>query len=238
MDLIAHYEELHSVCGDTLRHTFGEDTSAHLGVSHNYVSDLETWMTALSGRPERGMLVSAAREYQFALLAVVQGQYRQAFAALRLFLELSLGAVYFSANELKLRLWCRGEEDLVWSLIADPDSGVFSKKFARCFFEDLEGEVGRYRRIAEELYRECSEYVHGNAGTQEALPQALRFSRVTCCDWHEKDESARLIVSFALAMRYLNMVKQSDIEQLEPVVLDELKHLSAIRGFFGGPVEE
>lgn len=238
MDVIAYYEELHSVCRETLRQTFGEDTSAHLGVSHNYVSDLEKWIIVLSDRPECRMLESASREYQFALLAVVQGQYRQAFSALRLFLELSLGAVYFSANELKLHLWYRGEEDLVWSSIVHSGTGVFSKKFARCFFEGLEDEVGRYRRIAGELYRECSEYVHGNAGTQEALPQALRFSGETFCDWCEKDESARLVVSFALAMRHLNLVKKSDIDQLEPVVLDELRHLPAIRSFFGGPVEE
>ena len=107
-------------------------------------------------RQNEDMLIAAMREYEFALLAVVQAQYRQAFTALRLCFELLLSAVQLSANELELRTWLRGDRDLNWSALADADTGLFSKKFARAFFEELEEQSAHYRAMAGAVYRECS----------------------------------------------------------------------------------
>src|SRR5207244_3036704 len=113
-----HYMTLHSACGEVLNASFADDTTGLHAASHSFIVDLEAWHRhVLGSRPESTLLTAALAEYQFGLLAVVQGQYRQAFMALRLGLELLLGAVFFSANELELRVWLRGERDIVWNLI-------------------------------------------------------------------------------------------------------------------------
>jgi len=186
----------------------------------------------LDHRPECELLKSGLREYQYALLALVQGQYRQAFMALRLFLELTLGAVFFSSNELQLRVWLRGRRDVYWTPLISDEDGVLSKFFVDAFFDGLGDEVATYRAIAKQLYRECSEYVHGNVNTQQSLPENLQYMEPIFSDWHSKAKSARLVTTFALTARYLRDLQLDDRNKMEPIIIDELGHLPIIRSIF------
>src|SRR6266536_533723 len=116
-----YYGLLHSQCGGILKESFAFDSSRQHQISHNFIGDIEKWIALLSLKPETDLLRAALREYQFALLALVLGQYRQAFMALRLFLELGLGSVFLSANELQLRVWLRGRRDINWRPLISPD---------------------------------------------------------------------------------------------------------------------
>jgi len=232
-----YYRRLYEQCKDVLIESLQGDRSGVHNTSHNYVSDFEKWIEVLSGRPESEALKSALREYQYGLLAVVLGQYRQAFMALRVFLELSLGAVYFSAHEVELRIWLKGERDVAWQCLVDPDSGVFAKRFVRAFFADLADDAPQYRALAERVYRECSEYVHGNPMTGQAIPDGLAFSEKLFMDWHAKAASVRLAISFALCARYLATLDGEAQARLEDVVTDELGHIAAVRAVFGGTTE-
>jgi hypothetical protein len=133
-----HYAALHAACGEVLRASFQDDAAGLHSFSHGFISDLERWHAdVLTGRPEHLVLASAISEYQFGLLAVAQGQYRQAFMALRLTLELLLATVLFSAHELELRIWLAGQKDLVWNALIDANHGPMSKTFVRAFYEAL-----------------------------------------------------------------------------------------------------
>ncbi len=233
----SYYRHLHSDCLAVLDATFASGVSSLQSTSHSFIKDLERWCEALVARPEVGMLKAAMCEYQFALLSLVQGQYRQAFMSLRLTMELLLGAVYFSGNELELRIWLKGDRDLVWAAIIDENGGVFSKKFISAFFETLADEARHYRLIAETTYRESSEYVHGNAATHSELPGTLAFSQETFETWHQKANSVRLTTSFALCCRYVFFLDTPTRNSLEPVLLDNLGHLAAVRAILGAPVE-
>src|ERR1700745_3163024 len=109
------YQRLHAQCPGVMAASFGADVHRLQAISHNFVAELDEWLRVLASRPEAELFKAALREYQYSLLAVVQGQYRQAFMALRLSFELLLAAVHFSANELSLRLWSLGRKDIVWS---------------------------------------------------------------------------------------------------------------------------
>jgi hypothetical protein len=174
-------------------------------------------------------------EYQFALLAVVQGQYRQAFMALRLSLELLLGGVWFSANELELRFWLRGERDLVWGNMLRGDNGVLSPRFVRAFCGDLSDEAKHYQAMAEKVYRECSEYVHGNV--HASLDTTLVFQEEIFQEWHAKAGAVRLVSTFALWIRYSDLFDADSQAALEPILLDSLGHLEPVRARFGAAVE-
>ncbi len=232
-----YYELLQKQCSDAVRDSFDSDAGGLHARSHSFVRDLEVWLVALDGTPERDMLIAAMREYQFALLAVVQAQYRQAFTALRLCFELLLSAVQLSANELELRTWLRGDRDLNWSALADADTGLFSKKFARAFFEELEEQSAHYRAMAGAVYRECSEYVHGNAHTLGHLPDGVAFDQAVFREWHGKAQTVRLVSVFALCVRHLRQFDASRLHSLESVVLDNVGFIPQIRTVFGSPVE-
>ena len=197
----AYYKRLHDACGDVFRTSFLSEHADLHASSHSFISDLGKWHSLIADRPESTMLRPAISEYQFSLLAVVQGQYRQAFMALRLSFELLLGTVHFSGNEFQLRLWMKGKRDLVWNTIIDAQSGIFSKDFVGAFYAELVQEATHYRAIAETVYRECSEYVHGNALTQSTVEAHVSFQPTVFAEWHTRAKAMRLAASFALCAR-------------------------------------
>lgn len=232
-----YYKKLHSECDAIMGESLHSAHSTAFIGNHNYMLDIEKWISALSTRPEICVLKAALREYQVALLVVTQGHYSQSFMALRLFLELHLSSINFSANELHLRMWLLGKQDINWNSIVSVDNGVFSKNFIGAFYEELTDEASQYRVVAEKVYRECSEYVHGNAYTQEILPDCLKFDERLFLDWNEKAQNIRLVTSFALCARYLKFLDKSVIKELEPLIIYELGHIPAIRGYLGGVTE-
>jgi len=80
--------------------------------SHNYLADFELLRTAIEERPEAELFALAIREYQFSLYAASTSMYRHASISLRLFLEMSLATVLFSAHEIQLRKWLNGTADI------------------------------------------------------------------------------------------------------------------------------
>jgi hypothetical protein len=212
-------------------------TERRQAAGHGFIRDLETWTEVIGSRPEANLYRAGLREYQFALLALVQGQYRQAFMALRLSLELLLGGVFLSANELELRVWLSGRSDMVWNSLNHEETGVLSKRFIGPFFESLAERASTYQALTRAVYRECSEYVHGSATTYNRLPESIAFDSGAFVDWHEKAKSVRLIVHFALSSRYLLFLEKPHRSMLEPILLDNLGHIADIREVFGASVE-
>ena len=233
-----YYRQLHHSCGLVLAESFAQDNGGLQAGAHHFASDLSLWCEVLADRPESPLILAGLSEYQFSLLAVVLGQYRQAFMSLRLTLELLLGAVHYSANEFKLRQWMRGRQDLVWSSLVDVETGVFSKPFVNAFFEELGDSARQYGAIAESVYRECSEYVHGNASTQSAQGGMVAFQLKAYESWHQKSKSVRMACSFAFCARYISFVNEAARAKLEPLLLDNLGHIPSVRAVFGAPVEQ
>lgn len=228
-----YYKELQTNTGKVLDTSLSGEFGLLHSRSHASLSDFKCWTDVLKDRPEVQLLRAGVREYHFALLALAQGFYRHAFMALRLFLELSVHAVNLSANELQLRLWICRARDLSWSEIIDEEKGVFSVVFIRAFCPELKDEALHYRALAKELYRECSEYVHGNPDLQTSLPETLEFSENVFRAWHSMAGSACLVVHFVLAMRYLSSLTLEDRSKLESTLVEELGHLHGVRCFFG-----
>lgn len=238
MNLKDHYTELHQATGQVLDSSFADGHADRMARAHAYISDLEKWASILAGRKESISLVAAAREYQFALLALSLGSYRSAFSALRLFLELVFASIRWSVNEQELREWLRGERDLNWKALSDGELGVLSKSVLRLYSETFQDEAPVYRSSAEKVYRECSEFIHGNAAANNALPTTIQFDAKTFALWHDKADVARLVVTFALAARYLMELPSAEKAMLEHGLVDILGHSKSVRLALGAPVEE
>jgi len=114
--IVAHYQRLQNKCAKILEQTFQAPENVDLQAgSQQLVIELEGWAAAVTASPEALLLTAVSRELQYALLAVAQGQYREAFRGLRLVIELTLQIIHLSANRLDLQEWLESRRDTVWS---------------------------------------------------------------------------------------------------------------------------
>ena len=131
-----------------------------------------------------------------------------------------------------MRLWKLGKQDIYWNNIIDEEQGFFSKKYFTAFAPFLIEEILFFREMARKLYRECSEFIHGNYSTYKVLPESLRYEEAVFRDWHEKAETARLLVVFSLCVRYLGELSNDDKRILEICIMDHIGHVKSIEQLF------
>lgn len=200
--------------------------------THNSAGDFEALLPLLAGRPEQQMLSFAIREFQFSLFSAATGRYRHAHGSLRLFMELALSAVLFSAREIDARMWQQGRLDVSWARITCPEEGIFSKKFLATFHYEMRDEGAEYLSLSKKLYRECSEYVHGSLGSYKEEPESLKYDRSQMSKWLEAADTARLIVIFAVISRFLPYTDKASQTSVEGLAMGDFGHLPAIQAIY------
>ncbi|MEO9827269.1 MAG: hypothetical protein ABJF50_22935 [Paracoccaceae bacterium] len=179
------------------------DSNAIFTSAHNLASDYETLKLFLVDRPEDKMFELACIEYQHALFSASIAHYRQAHVSLRLFFELSLGCVMFSAHEIDAQLWLQCRKDINWNAVSNEETGVFSKSFAGAFFDELKDACPQYRALAAQVYRECSEYVHGNRQSFRTDGDRIEYRSDDIQNWAERADTVAIAVKFAFLCRFL-----------------------------------
>jgi len=236
MDIPAFYREIQGQSSSVQESIFNEAESlVKLTQLHNFMLDYENLKSVIANRPESDVVSAAIKEYQLALFSLTVGQYRHAFGGLRLFFELMTSTIQFSAHEIDLRLWSKGEKDINWSALINAETGVFSVNFIKAFNPELSENTKQFRAIAEKIYRECSEFVHGNAITHKSLPERIIFNREIFLSWHQKAESIRVVIAFIFAARYLTHIDPAAAKVVEPTFIDIIGHLPAIQAIFSEP---
>lgn len=223
-----YFGALESECATVSKLSLTEPNLTSVATSHAFTAELQQWCEVLVFRREVELLKVAALEYEFGLLALVQGHYRNAFKSLRLVLELTLQAVHLSSNELALREWLTNRVDTSWSAITDEAKGVFSPRFAKGFFLGLEKHVKHNGGMAVLLYRECSECVHGNIPKHISIPAKLGFEQKVFDLWHAKARILFLIAHFSLVLRYFDDLTIDDRKALKVTLLARLSHLPEV----------
>lgn len=232
MNCEEYYRALHAKVGEVLEASCTPSNMEQQGLSHAFITELDVWHAALLTRPEASLLQRAAVEYQVGLLLIVTGHYRYAYAGLRATLELALTAVEHSAHFIYHRDWLRGTRDITWSALVDLDKGPLSVPFCDSFFPELREEITRIHTLARSVYRQCSEFVHGNPTSVLPLPSNLSYSAEAFSKWHDLADTVRYVIRFALAMRYLPEFSPSQLSSIERHVTESLSHLDPIRSFF------
>lgn len=229
MNCTEYYQELHIAQGDFFGFVSKSDAFSLQAESHHFLGEIEIWLDVIGRAHENLLARKAAAEYQSALLLIVTGQNRAAFAALRSTLELGLACVEHSACLKSHLRWLRGQQDIIWRSLIDDESGVLSKSFCALFLEDLADEIAHIRTLTQTVYRNCSEYVHGNPRLDASLPALLEHSLEAFTRWHELAKSVRYVLHFAFSMRYLASVDISHNPRLESVISENVGHIQAIR---------
>src|SRR5205823_6653593 len=105
--------------------------------------------------------------------------------------------VHFSANRLELAEWLNGARDVKWASLIDQESGVLSTRYADAFFPELRGSVKNYNAIGSKVYRELSEFVHGNQHTWGGMTDQIVFSKELQSRWFSHFSAASTTVTYA-----------------------------------------
>lgn len=232
MDAVKHLQKLRERLNSVFSETI--DSGQLTGKSHYYATCLYELGQQLEDQAIAGMLKSVAAQLESATLFSAFGLYRQAFSALRLALELGFGACYFSVHRLDLNEWLDGKRDIKWAQLIDEDNGVLSSRFSNAFFPELDCEAKKISKRAKALYRELSEFVHGNHETWLDGGLAIAFNHDANQRYHSKCQEAFEIILFTLCCRYLKSLNDTKLDAVD-FINEELKHLGPVRTVFGGP---
>ena len=228
--LAQYYRDLLTATQSVANKTF--DQIEKLAAAHQFIEDLHTWHKAISPSPESHLILLGGRELQFSCLSLVSGLYRQAFSALRLSLELSLSVSYYSAHRLELAEWTADKNDVRWGALIDESNGILSSRFATAFFKDLQPNVSHYHETAKKIYRELSEFVHGNAGTWTVTPSQITYNHSLLELWSTMFQEAAETITFSYCLRFLRELPAQNLNALESAVLGRVQHISPIRDVF------
>ena len=227
-----HFLNLNKEFEKIIKYTFEVDTESRISNTFFFVDGLMKLNSVLDRRADTTILASAIQEYQFGCQAAVCGQYRYAFIAQRYFLEQICRFIYLSTNELHLRHWKLGLRDISWGSLIDNESGIFSKVFIRAFYPDVEDEGLHMLSIASKLYRESSEFVHGNFEKITCMPNNIEFNKDILSKWLDLMESSKLITLFLLFMRFSNDFTKEEYSSLQEIAQDELRNIDSFNKLF------
>ncbi|MEO3829099.1 hypothetical protein [Actinomadura sp. B10D3] len=199
--------------------------------------DIAVWEDRIAGRPEAELLKNARKELALAIYAASSGLYRLGYDGIRLFLELSFAAVYFSANELQRRQWISDRSDFSWSKALDQADGVLSSSFVREFLLDAVDVAPTYADLALKSYRRCSQFVHGKLAVTKSIPENLTFSREVFLDWAATGRDSATATLFLLLCRYGSELAIVDDSELSSTIEHSFAQHAFVRIILGLPVD-
>ncbi len=223
-------EESQSIFRESILH------KDQLGRAHHFSSCIYEFSEYILDPLEKKMLVTVSTQLESATLNLTLGMYRQAFASLRLALEMGLGATHFSVHKMELNEWLDGRADIRWSSLVDENNGVLSIRFANAFFKELSVDINGYRSKAVSTYRKLSEYVHGNSDTWAMSGLKVSYNQDLFDAYFKHFTAVSEVIIFILTCRYIKLFDAPALESLQ-FIPEELSHIPVIREIFGGPKE-
>lgn len=194
-----------------------------------HITDLQGCIKLISNRSEHDVFDLALKELNQSFLAALNSHYRQSFSGQRLALELWFSAIHFSTNEFNFRKWKMDERDITWNSLINPDDGILSLGFAHVYWPEAENRVSVYRNISEKIYRECSQFVHGNSETHVFLPETFGYSKNAVLVWKNNFDTLMLLFLYTFILRFNKDFSAQDYAQIASALSDTLGHVNEVR---------
>jgi len=235
MNITEYFSQLNKTSQEIFNTTMTDSTN--LGKTHSISSFIVEFSECLFEKEEKKMLRTVAIQLETATLNLSLGLYRQAFSSLRLAFEMGLGLIHFSVNKLEHNEWLNGDNDIKWAKLINEDDGVLSKRFSRAFFSELEKIINEYNGKSKKVYREMSEYVHGNSDTWQQSGLNLKYNEELKNKYFELFKEVSEVLLFILNCRYLKSFNEEQIDSISEFLLEDLGHITAIREYLNGVKE-
>lgn len=233
-DLRNVYNTIQDNLGRTIDLSLSEENLLAIGECHTFGNDYDIWLKALANNYELTIYQAALDEYHCALLFLVSGLYRQAYDSIRFCLEQTLFGLFLSVNELQFKLWERSKRDLYWSEIVNLDTGIYSQSFVASYSPEFSDIAGELCKIALQLYRELSEYIHGNPRALKLLSnRSYNFCESCFSDIVLKINSMKYLINMTFFIRYKEqLINQHTLGSLEQIIIDNIGSDPQIQAFF------
>lgn len=199
-----------------------------------FSDDLRLWLSYCGVFSEYLLVKEAQTECIYSIFMCAQGFYKEAIATLRQCLEHILFSILLSTNDYKYRLWQAGKCDMSWTQLMDEQNGVFGKQYIRMYAKDIdEGRSIELLTVAKDVYRECSEFVHGNFEKLSVLFNDLAYNEKAFDCYIKCFTSAQYVICMALFIRFREVLNnQETLRQLELVLIDNLGTLTEVQQIF------
>lgn len=197
----------------------------------SFSNDFDMWLSCCDDFSKYKLIKEAQTECINSICLCAQGFYKEAIMALRQFLEHTLFAVMLSTNDYKYRLWKAGKIDMSWTQLMDRENGIFSVQFIQTYANDVD-EIRSMEllTIAKDIYRECSEFVHGNYVKLAMLPDHIAYNEKMTDQYIKCFESIKYVICMALFIRFRETLNNPDnLIKLEPLIFDSIGMLPEIQ---------
>lgn len=231
---MTNYETLKKICDKAEENIDLLSSSGKLDALSKcitFAEDLHKWVSYCDNLKDYILVQEAQTECVNSIYMCAQGFYKEAITTMRQFFEHMSFAIMLSANDYKYKLWQVGRHDMSWMQIVDDQNGIFGKQFISVYAEELD-EVRSVEllTIAKNVYRECSEYVHGNFEKLSTLPDNLLFDESAVEQYIEYFTSIQYLICMALFIRFRHIFnKPGTIAALESIISDNLGTLPEIQ---------
>lgn len=227
-----HFTALNREFSAVIESSFSSEKAQMISDHFQFIDDLNAWYEILQEKEDTTILLSAIKEYEFSFQAVLNGQYRYAFIAQRYFLEQVCRFIYLSTNELHLRHWKLGIKDISWGSLVDKENGIFSKIFIRAFFDEVENEGEHMITLSSKLYRESSEFIHGNFDKMADMPDKIDFDEMLLGKWLDFVETSKFVALFVLLVRFSKEFSAEELGMIEDMTKEELGGIEEFNQLF------
>lgn len=205
-----------------------------IGKCITFVDDLSLWISKCDEFSDYLLVKKSQTEFTNSIFMCTQGFYKEAITTIRQCLEHMLFAIMLSTSDYHYRQWRAGQYDMSWAQIMDANSGVFGKQFISLYNTDLgEDKSIELIAIAKNVYRECSEFVHGNFEKLKILVDTLTYNETMFQMYINYFSSIQYVLSMALFIRFRDILNNRDVlRELEHVLIENLGSLPEIQDLY------
>ncbi|MCQ2049467.1 MAG: hypothetical protein MJZ22_00425 [Candidatus Saccharibacteria bacterium] len=196
----------------------------NLSKCFTFCEDFREWINCCPNFADIPLVKDAEIECENSIILCSMGFYKEAITALRQFFEHTLFSIFLSTNDYKYRLWLLGQYDMSWATITDDNDGLFSKRFVKAYAHSADDDTNvQLLHLSKTVYRECSEFVHGNFCKISMRSQNLKFSQECLEKFLSYFCNAQYVVCLTMFIRFNDIFKDNSVlTALEPILAEYL----------------
>lgn len=228
MDCKDFYLGVHDNIHENIKTSLSSEYYQQIASANAFIDDYLLWETWISKSYGSEIFKLAESEYEASILFCLESLYKQAFTALRACLEHTLFGIQLTTNLFQYLQWKNNSKDVYWSEITNTDSGLFSYNYFSIFAPEMWTLSQLMLELAKRVYRECSEFTHGNYRIFGSLNKTIFYEDSLIKQFFELLGSVKYIIEFSFFVRFNKELGQEDIPAFEPQITEYLGHLREV----------
>ena len=167
-----------------------------------YLNSVEVFCDLLENEQIKLVMNEVCYDLISSVYMASNGMYRNAYICLRSAIELALAVLYFLDHNFDFLLWQENQYDVKWAVLNNKEQGVLSNRYLNLFCES-NTDFGRFIEKVEDIYHNCSEYVHGKYSFMQTnfMQTKIKYDSSIFKEWSENWFDEVKVITLLLAIR-------------------------------------